>query len=34
MSMTGRMVTNFVGDGRLTYYGVRFTSQATARLDA
>lgn len=27
MGMTGRMVTNFVGDGRLTYYGVRFTSQ-------
>ena len=27
MGMTGRMVTNYVGDGRLTYYGVRFTSQ-------
>jgi acyl dehydratase len=27
MGMTGRMVTNYVGDGRLTEYGVRFTSQ-------
>ena len=27
MGMTGRMITNFVGDGRLTKYGVRFTSQ-------
>ena len=27
MGMTGRMVTNYVGDGRLTRYGVRFTSQ-------
>ncbi len=27
MGMTGRMLTNYVGDGRLTYYGVRFTSQ-------
>lgn len=27
MGMTGRMLTNFVGDGRLTYYGVRFVSQ-------
>ena len=27
MGMTGRMLTNFVGDGRLTEYGVRFTSQ-------
>ena len=27
MGMTGRMLTNFVGDGRLTYYGVRFTAQ-------
>jgi acyl dehydratase len=27
MGMTGKMLTNFVGDGRLTYYGVRFTSQ-------
>lgn len=27
MGMTGRMVTNYVGDGRLTKYGVRFTSQ-------
>ena len=25
--MTGRMLTNYVGDGRLTKYGVRFTSQ-------
>ncbi len=27
MGMTGRMLTNFVGDGRLTKYGVRFTNQ-------
>lgn len=27
MGMTGRMLTNYVGDGRLTYYGVRFVSQ-------
>ena len=27
MGMTGRMVTNYVGDGRLTKYGVRFTNQ-------
>ena len=27
MGMTGRMLTNSVGDGRLTKYGVRFTSQ-------
>ncbi|MBA59491.1 MAG: acyl dehydratase [Gammaproteobacteria bacterium] len=27
MGMTGRMLTNFVGDGRLKYYGVRFTAQ-------
>lgn len=27
MGMTGRMITNYVGDGRLTYYGVRFTAQ-------
>ncbi|MBT4493243.1 MAG: acyl dehydratase [Gammaproteobacteria bacterium] len=27
MGMTGKMVTNYVGDGRLTYYGVRFTAQ-------
>ena len=39
MGMTGRMVTNYVGDGRLTYYGVRFVNQAwpgdtlTARAD-
>ncbi len=42
MGMTGRMVTDFVGDGRLTAYGVRFTRQvwpgdslsATATIDA
>jgi acyl dehydratase len=42
MGMTGRMLTNFVGDGRLTKYGVRFTNQvwpgdtldATATIDA
>lgn len=27
MGMTGKMVTNYVGDGRLTRFGVRFTSQ-------
>jgi acyl dehydratase len=27
MGMTGRMLTHYVGDGRLTKYGVRFTSQ-------
>ena len=27
MGMTGKMLTNYVGDGRLTEYGVRFTSQ-------
>ena len=27
MGLTGKMLTNFVGDGRLTKYGVRFTSQ-------
>ncbi len=27
MGMTGRAVTNWVGDGRLTYYGVRFVRQ-------
>src|SRR6187401_642225 len=27
MGMTGRMLTNYVGDGRLTKYGVRFVSQ-------
>jgi acyl dehydratase len=25
--MTGTMLTNYVGDGRLTKFGVRFTSQ-------
>ena len=27
MGMTGRLLTNLVGDGRLTHYGVRFTNQ-------
>ena len=27
MGLTGTMLTDFVGDGRLSYYGVRFTSQ-------
>lgn len=27
MGMTGKMLTNFVGDGRLKSYGVRFTAQ-------
>ena len=27
MGMTGKMLTNYVGDGRLTEHGVRFTSQ-------
>ena len=27
MGMTGKVLTNYVGDGRLTEYGVRFTSQ-------
>ncbi|MCU1427180.1 MAG: acyl dehydratase [Actinomycetia bacterium] len=27
MAMTGHMVTDYVGDGRLTRYGVRFVSQ-------
>ena len=27
MGLTGRMLTNYVGDGRLTEFGVRFTSQ-------
>jgi acyl dehydratase len=27
MGMTGRMLTNHVGDGRLTHFGVRFTKQ-------
>ena len=42
MGMTGRLLTNYVGDGRLTKFGVRFTSQvwpgdtldATATVDA
>jgi len=27
MGMTGRMLTNYVGDGRLTKYGIRFVRQ-------
>ena len=27
MGMTRRMLTNYVGDGQLTYYGVRFVNQ-------
>jgi acyl dehydratase len=27
MGLTGKMLTNFVGDGRLTRYGVRFVKQ-------
>ena len=27
MGMTGKMLTNLVGDGRLTNYGVRFVAQ-------
>ncbi|TMA55870.1 MAG: acyl dehydratase [Deltaproteobacteria bacterium] len=27
MGMTGKMLTNYVGDGRLTRFGVRFTRQ-------
>ena len=27
MGMTGRMLTDWVGDGRLTRYGVRFVKQ-------
>lgn len=27
MGMTGKMITNWVGDGHLTKYGVRFVSQ-------
>jgi acyl dehydratase len=27
MGMTGKMLTNYVGDGRLTKYGVRFTNK-------
>lgn len=42
MGMTGRIITNWVGDGRLTKYGVRFTNQvwpgdtldATATIEA
>lgn len=42
MGMTGKLLTNYVGDGRLTKYGVRFTRQvwpgdtldATATIEA
>jgi acyl dehydratase len=42
MGMTGRVLTDWVGDGRLTKYGVRFVKQvwpgdaltATATVDA
>jgi acyl dehydratase len=27
MGLTGKMLTNYVGDGRLTKYGVRFSRQ-------
>jgi acyl dehydratase len=27
MGLTGKMLTNYVGDGRLTKFGVRFTAQ-------
>src|SRR5947209_1870547 len=27
MGLTGKMLTNYVGDGRLTNFGVRFTNQ-------
>jgi len=27
MGMTGRLITNYVGDGRITQFGVRFTNQ-------
>ena len=27
MGLTGKMLTNYVGDGRLTQFGVRFTNQ-------
>ncbi len=27
MGLTGKMLTNYVGDGRLTEFGVRFTNQ-------
>jgi len=27
MGMTGKAITNYVGDGRLTKYGVRFSKQ-------
>ena len=42
MGLTGKMLTNYVGDGRLTSYGVRFSRQvwpgdtldATAKIEA
>jgi acyl dehydratase len=42
MGLTGKMLTNYVGDGRLTKFGVRFSSQvwpgdtltARARIEA
>src|SRR5471030_1356030 len=27
MGLTGKMLTNYVGDGRLTKFGIRFTNQ-------
>jgi acyl dehydratase len=27
MGLTGKMLSNYVGDGRLTKFGVRFTNQ-------
>ena len=32
MGMTGKMLTNFVGDGTLKKYGVRFTNQVWPHL--
>jgi acyl dehydratase len=31
MGLTGKMLTNYVGDGRLTKFGVRFTNQVWPR---
>src|SRR4029079_18702515 len=33
MGLTGKMLTNYVGDGRLTKFGVRFTNQVWPRDD-
>ena len=33
MGMTGRLLTDTVGDGRLTRYGVRFTAQVWPGFD-